>query len=63
MLNLDGINPTQPGQPPNLSLEGLCDLLAALEGEVNELPSPGPLFAHELERTLVEALRVADDDR
>ena len=58
--------PTAVGNPngdssPSVSLSGLLDLLDALRIEVGELPSPVPLFAHELERTLDEALWVAGD--
>ena len=51
--------PTTDRNP--VSLELLLDLLAALETEVDELPNPAPLFAHELERTLAETLGVGDD--
>ena len=54
------LEPVKPNNP--LSLEYLCDLLTALEHEVGELPSPAPLFAHELERALAETLGVAGDD-
>ena len=39
-----------------MSLGSLLHTLDALESEVNELPEPAPLLAHELRRTLVEAL-------
>ena len=54
------LEPVKPNNP--LSLEYLCDLLTALEHEVGELPSPAPLFAHELKRALVETLGVTGDD-
>ncbi|MCH7792682.1 MAG: hypothetical protein IID31_10435 [Planctomycetes bacterium] len=58
--------PIETGNPtgnsgPTISLAGLLDLLDVLESEVGELPSPAPLFAHELERALAETLGVAGD--
>jgi len=41
---------------PTVSLAGLIDLLAALESEISQLPQPAPLFAHELERALMQYL-------
>ena len=44
------------GTTPTVSLPGLLDLLSALGTEINELPDPTSLFAHELARTISEAV-------
>ena len=49
--------PTEPGNPSSpVTLELLLDTLAALSGEVAELPAPLGLFAAELESGLTEVL-------
>lgn len=48
------------GETSNISLESLLDLLTVLEPEIAALPSPLPLFSHELEVGLAEALGATD---
>ena len=45
-----------PDSSPDLAM--LLDTLDALEVELESLPSPGPLFARELSRSLAETLGV-----
>ena len=59
-------HPPQAGaigaERPVLSLEGVYELLLALDGELNALPDPLPLFVAEVKRGLAEALGVFHDD-
>ena len=59
----EGISGSQPnpGQTfPILSLEGLADLLIALEPAIAGLPEPLPLFAHELVDGIAASLAVKE---
>lgn len=63
ILTNHNINPGQPVplESPTVSLSGLLDLLTVMSPELSELPSPYPLFAHELEVVLAESLGVSGD--
>ena len=59
----EGIGGSQPNPghtTPILSLEGLVDLLAALELELSKLPEPLPLFSRELVDGIAASLAVKE---
>ena len=69
MNNTPGAMPGQPNllakppqESPGLSLPGLLDLLTALAPQIQELPSPIPLFLREVEAGLAEQLGYEDPD-
>ena len=45
---------------PIMSLAGVADLLTAMELELADLPSPYPLFAHELAAGILDRIGVKE---
>ena len=59
----EGIGGSQPNPghlTPIYSLEGLVDLLVALESEIASLPTPASLFATELVDSIAASLAVKE---